>query len=208
MRFYLLIVSFCLVGQVIAQDFSVFAGASLPTGAYGSTTGEQAGHADWGMVAGLELWIPVTRSLPPLSWVVSLQGRSHSFSKELASDHITASGAAFDVGRDATATLFTGPGYKTMIGPGITISVHGKAGLMLYKPPNLSVILPSEIRTATGAFAQGFAYEVGASLGYDRFSLGLRYLGAQPVSVDYDRLVDDVYEQPISMLGIVAGLSL
>lgn len=208
MRFYLLIIGFSLVGQVTAQDFSVFAGASLPTGAYGSTAGKQAGHAELGIVAGLDVWIPVARSLPSFSWVISLQGRTHSFSKALARDRISASGAAFEVGRDATAALLTGPGYQRTMGPGLSISVHGKAGLMLYKPPNLSAILPSEVRTATGAFSQGFAYEVGASLGYDRFSLGLRYLGAQPVSIDYDRLVDDVYEQPISMLGIVAGLSL
>ncbi|HMB90897.1 MAG TPA: hypothetical protein VKP65_08620 [Rhodothermales bacterium] len=187
----------------------MFAGASLPTGAYGSTTGEQAGHAELGIVAGIDLWIPVAPSFSPsLSWVLSLQGRTHSFGTALASDHISASGAAFDVGRDATGALLTGPGYRTTIGPGITVSVHGKAGLMMYKPPNLSAIFPSEIRTATGAFSQGFAYEAGASLGYDRFSVGLRYLGAQSVTADYDRLVNEVYEQPISMISLVARLSL
>lgn len=153
---------------------SAFVGLTVPTGEFADQLGEQAGLAEGGWMAGLDLSVPIAGDAG-IFWFSSLEtlsfGVSDAFMSGFAGD-----GIDYDLGSYVGPVLSTGLRYDVPANPFLVVHFGGQIGAGFFKAPDATISGMGETVELVSFFTpvHGFGGSIGATVN-NRVRLDAKY---------------------------------
>ena len=155
--------------------FSLYGGAALPQGDFGSANGEKAGYAKTGFCASFEGSKNISESI---NWVSSVSLALNSVDESEIESKL--SGVTVSSGNYITTWTMTGVGFETVASPSVKIYGIGQMGLLLSSFPDITLSAGGTSITQTTEMGTAFAYGFGVGIIINKINLGIRYYTGEP----------------------------
>jgi hypothetical protein len=194
--------------------FSVFAGVSLPLGAFASTSGEDGGAALTGFAGGAQYSSPVERGW---QWMVSACYSYNTMDDSpLQLLRQLDPTISINVTSWTSACLMGGVGVVLPMPPRTVLFFNGQAGVMFATSPEMNISGSSFKARQNSSSAVAPALALGGGFSFGVIDLSFRYLYAKPkyhiTASGYSPTSGNVKQegdinQPMSAIQIVVGFN-
>lgn len=163
------------VERISLMKFSLYGGASLPQGDFGSTSGQKAGYGKSGFCAMIE----GSKILSPnIFWSSSVSLSVNSLDETEIQKQL--GGIPVSAGRYVTTWIMTGLKFGAPTSENAGIYGIGQIGILFSSFPDITLSYMDQSITQTTKPAAAFAYGFGAGVQFDKINIGLRYYTGEP----------------------------
>lgn len=210
---FVLFLVFILSNNICAQEnatpmrFSLYGGAALPQGDFGSTNGDKAGYANTGFCAIIEGSKILIESV---NWTSSISFAINSLDESSMEDQ--SSGITVTTDNYITTWAMSGIGFETIASPTVKIYGLGQIGLLLSSFPDIKLSYGGESITQTKKMGTAFTYGFGAGIIINKFNIGIRYYSGEPEyeqSASYSGVSSTAkVKMPATILQLLVGFNL
>jgi hypothetical protein len=187
--------------------FSLYGGASLPQGDFGSTNGDKAGYAKTGFCVMIEGSKNLNESL---NWISSVSLALNSLDESEMENKL--SGFTVSSGNYITTWVMTGVGFETVASPSVKIYGIGQIGLLLSSFPDIKLSSGGTSITQTTKMGTSFAYGFGAGVIITKINIGIRYYSGEPEyeqTASYGNVTGSAkVKMPATVLQLLIGFNL
>lgn len=203
--------------SVLAQEhapqmrFSLYGGAAVPQGEFGSISGDKGGFANTGFCAMIEGSRVLAENI---NWISSVSLAING------TDEASLENDVQDIYPDITVTsgnyttiwAMTGIGFETIASPEIRIYGLGQMGLLFSSFPDITFSSGGESISQTTTSEVAFAYGLGTGIIINKLNISIRYYASEPEykqSVSYmGETTSAKTKMPAAILQLMFGFSL
>jgi hypothetical protein len=188
------------------SGFTLTGGVSIPTGAFGATTGSKAGAAKTGFAVCADGSLALA---PFLAWMSSANLSVNTVDLASAYEGL---GVSADAGSWILVWGLTGLKVFGYVSPDVEVFGFGQAGFLFGNIPQLTLTAGTERATQNSSYATSFGFGFGAGITISHVSIGLRYLSGEP---EYEITASSTnggtargkFTQPTSCVQITGGIA-
>lgn len=187
--------------------FSLYGGASLPTGDFSSTAiAEKSGYATTGFCAMIEGSKEFGETI---NWISSVSLAINGFDESTLESQL--GGLSVSADNYITTWIMTGAGLETPLAPMVNFYALAQIGLLVSSVPDITISYGGESITQTTNTGTAFAYGFGAGIKITKLNIGMRYYSGEPEyeqTASYNGVTGtNKIKLPASIIELLVGLN-